>query len=56
MKLNLGCGYGKLDGWDPRYADAVARGRIGEGQLDEMARSYNNVTRESVITLEAIGA
>jgi hypothetical protein len=41
---------------DPRYADALARGQIQEGQLDELARSYNNVVREYAIILEAVKA
>ena len=41
---------------DPRYAEALSRGQIAEAQLDELARSYNNVIREYVITLEAVKA
>ena len=39
---------------DPRYADALSRGQITEGQLDEMAKSYNNVIREYAIELEVL--
>ena len=41
---------------DSRYSDALSRGQIQEAQIDELARSYNNVIREYVITLEAVKA
>ena len=41
---------------DPRYADALSRGQTTQAQLEEAARSYNNVIREYVIILEAVKA
>ena len=39
---------------EPRYAEALSRGQLTEVQLDEMAKSYNNVIREYAIVLQAV--